>query len=46
VNTQCGHKAPRGEGLNGVLGVKDRHNKKGNAMMYKTKRFKTHVNGF
>ena len=46
VNTQCEHKAPRGEGLKGVLGVKDRRTKIGNANMYKTKRVKTYMNGF
>jgi hypothetical protein len=46
VNTQCGREAPRSEGLKGMLGVKDRRTKKGNAIMYKTKRFKTHMNGF
>jgi len=46
VNTQWEHKAPRGEGLKGVLGVKDRRTKIGNAIMYKTKRFKTHMIGF
>jgi hypothetical protein len=46
VNTQCGHKAPRGEGLKGVLGVNDRRKKKGDALLRKTKCFKTQMNGF
>jgi hypothetical protein len=46
VNTQCGHKATRGEGLKGMLGINDRRKKKGDALLCKTKSFKTQMNGF
>jgi hypothetical protein len=46
VNTQCGHKARRGEGLKGMLGVNDRRKKKGNALLCLTKCFQTQMYGF
>jgi hypothetical protein len=46
VNTQCGHKAQRGKGLKGMLGVNDRREKKADAIFNKTKGLKTQMNGF
>jgi hypothetical protein len=39
VNTQCGHKARRGEGLKGMLGVNDRRKKKGKRTFMLNKMF-------